>query len=156
MVFLALVVWSATRFGPWLSLCVTLICAIAFDYFFLPVVRSLQVVGAQAWVALGSFLVCSVIVSRLATRVRLQTTQAGTAPVQDVERLYELSQEMMLHEDAAALTHDLPRLIQGIFAMDAVMLYVSEHDEFYRSTGEFPRAYPRICAPSSHGQDAAR
>ena len=112
LVYLALVVWSATRAGPWLSLCVTAVCALAFDYFFLPPFRSLRIIGAQAWVAFASFLVCSVIVSRLAARARRQTLQAEQRQ-RDVERLYELSQEMMLHEDAAALIHDLPRLING-------------------------------------------
>lgn len=139
MVFLALVVWSATQAGPWLSLYVTAVCALAFDFFFLPPFRSLQIAGAQAWVGLASFLVCSVVVSRLAARARAQTLQAEQRQ-RDVERLYELSQEMMLHDEAAALIHDLPRLIQRVFAMDAVILYVCDHDEFYRSTGEIPQA----------------
>ncbi len=154
MVFLALVVWSATRFGPWLSLYVTALCALAFDYYFLPIVHTLQIAGAQAWVALGSFLVCSVVVGRLAARARAQTLQAEQRQ-QDVERLYELSQEMMLHEDAAALTHDLPRLIQGIFAMDAVMLYVVEHNQFYRSTGDFAEDVPAKLRAVARGENPA-
>lgn len=141
MIYLALVVWSATRAGPRLSLYVTAVCALAFDYFFLPPFRSLQITGAPAWIALTSFLVCSVVVSRLAARARQQTLQAEQRQ-KDVERLYELSQEMMLHEDAAALIHDLPRLIQRIFLMDAVLIYVCEHDRFYRSAGEIPESIP--------------
>ena len=37
----------------------------------------------------------------------------------DVERLYALSQEMMLFEDAEGLIRDLPRLIDRIFALEA-------------------------------------
>jgi hypothetical protein len=36
MVYLVLVVWSATQAGIWLSLYVAVICALGFDYFFLP------------------------------------------------------------------------------------------------------------------------
>jgi len=39
-----------------------------------------------------------------------------------VERLFELSQEMMLAEDAAGLVRDLPRMIALIFALDGVVL----------------------------------
>ena len=152
MVFLALVVWSATQAGPWLSLYVTAVCALAFDFFFLPPFRSLRIIGAQGWVALASFLVCSVIVSRLAARARRQTLEAEQRQ-QDVERLYELSQEMMLHEDAASLIHDLPRLIQRIFVMDTVILYVCEHDQFYRSTGEVPQGVQTMLRAMTQGQN---
>ena len=152
MVFLALVVWSATQAGPWLSLYVTAVCALAFDFFFLPPFRSLRIIGAQGCVALASFLVCSVIVSRLAARARRQTLEAEQRQ-QDVERLYELSQEMMLHEDAASLIHDLPRLIQRIFVMDTVILYVCEHDQFYRSTGEVPQGVQTMLRAMTQGQN---
>ena len=49
-----------------------------------------------------------------------------------------LSQEMMLHEDAEGLIRDLPRLIDRIFALDGVVLYVCDQDQFYASTAELP------------------
>jgi len=137
MVYLVLVVWSATQAGIWLSLYVAVMCALGFDYFFLPPVRSFQLVGAQAWVAMLSYLACCLVVSRVAERARRQTKQAEQRR-EDVERLYELSQEMMLHEDAAGLIHDLPRLIHRIFALDGVVLYVCEHDLFYGSIADVP------------------
>ena len=36
MVFLVLVVWSATQAGIMLSIYIALLCALSFDYFFLP------------------------------------------------------------------------------------------------------------------------
>jgi two-component system sensor histidine kinase KdpD len=139
MMYLVLVVWSATQAGPYLSLYVAVICALGFDYFFLPPVGSLQLTGAQSWVAMFSFLACCLVVNRVAERARRQT-RAAEQRREDVERLYELSQEMMLHEDAAALVHDLPRLINRIFALEGVVLYVSDHDRFYGSTAEVPES----------------
>ena len=137
MVYLVLVVWSATQAGIWLSLYVAVICALGFDYFFLPPVRSFQLAGAQAWVAMLSYLASCLVVSRVAERARRQTKQAEQRR-EDVERLYELSQEMMLHEDAEGLIHDLPRLIHRIFALDGVVLYVCEQDRFYGSIADVP------------------
>jgi two-component system sensor histidine kinase KdpD len=137
MVFLVLVVWSAAQAGIWFSLYVAILCGLSFDYFFLPPVHTLRIVGIQQWVALISFLASCVVAGRLAEKARRQAEQAEQRR-EDVERLYSLSQEMMLHEDAAGLIRDLPRLIDRIFALDGVVLYVCDQDQFFASTAELP------------------
>ena len=135
MVFLVLVVWSASKAGIALSLYTTALCAISFDFFFLPPVHTFRLVGAQAWIAMASFAIGSAVVSRLSERARRQTLEAEQRQA-DVGRLYTLSQEMMFIEDASRLVRDLPGLIQRIFALDAVVLYVRDHDRFYSVGGE--------------------
>ena len=137
MVYLVLVVWLASRAGVVLSLYIAAVCALAFDYYFLPPVHTLRLAGAQAWVAMFSFALSCVVVSRLAERARQQALRAEQRQI-DVGRLYALSQEMMLFEDADRLIHDLPGLIDRIFALQGVILYVCEHEHFYASTGETP------------------
>jgi two-component system, OmpR family, sensor histidine kinase KdpD len=137
MVFLVLVVWSASQAGIALSLYMAALCALSFDYYFLPPAGTLRLVGAQAWVEMISFALGCVVVSRLAERARQQTLRAEQRQA-DVGRLYALSQEMMLFEDADQLIRDLPGLINRIFALYGVILYVCEHDRFYSSTGEAP------------------
>jgi two-component system sensor histidine kinase KdpD len=137
MVFLVLVVWVSAQAGIRLAFYVALLCAVAFDYFFLLPLHTLQIVGIQQWVAMISFLLSCAVVGRLAERARSQAHQADERRV-DVERLYELSQEMMLQGDAAALIRDLPRLIARIFALDGVVLYVRDQDQFYTSTDDLP------------------
>ncbi len=137
MVFLALVVWSATQAGIWLALFVAVLCALSFDYFFLLPYHTLRLAGGQEWVAMISFLASCLVVGRVAELARRQTRQAEQRR-EDVERLYELSQEMMLHEDAEGLIHDLPRLIDRIFALDGVVLYVCDQNQFYASRAEVP------------------
>jgi two-component system sensor histidine kinase KdpD len=137
MVFLVLVVWFAAQAGIWLALYVALLSAVAFDYYFLLPFHTLQIVGLQQWVAMISFLLSCLVVGRLAERARGQARQAEQRR-EDVERLYELSQEMMLQEDAAELIRDLPRLIGRIFALDGVVLYVCDQNQFYSSTSELP------------------
>jgi two-component system sensor histidine kinase KdpD len=137
MVFLVLVVWSATQAGLWLSLYIAVLCALSFDYFFLLPYRTLRIAGAQEWVAMVSFVASCVVVERVAELARRQTRHAEERR-EDVERLYSLSQEMMLHEDAAGLIRDLPRLIDRIFALDGVVLYICDQDQFFASTAELP------------------
>ncbi len=137
MVFLVLVVWSATRAGIALSLYIAVLCALSYDYCFLPPLYTFRLVGASAWVAMGCFLLSCAVVSRISERARREALQAEQRQA-DVGRLYALSQEMMLFEDAERLVHDLPGLLARIFALDGVILYVCDHDQYYSSTGEAP------------------
>ena len=152
MVYLVLVVWLATQAGRWLSLYVAVICALGLDYFFLPPVGSFQLTGGQTWGAMISYLASCLVVSRVAEQARRQTRQAEQRR-EDVERLYELSQEMMLHEDAAGLINELPRLIDRIFALDGVVLYVCDQDRFYGSSGDVPASVKASLHALTQGQN---
>ena len=137
MVFLALVVWSATQAGITLSLYIAALCAISFDYFFLLPYGTLRLATAQEWVDMLTFAASCLVVSRVAEMARRQARSAEQRR-KDVERLYELSQELMLYDDAEALIRDMPRLIERIFSLDGVVLYVCDPDQFYASTSELP------------------
>lgn len=137
LVFLVLVVWWATLAGIVLSIYTAILCAFCFDYFFLLPLHTLRLEGTQQWVAMVSFAVSCVVVSRLAERARNQALHAEQRQA-DVERLYALSQEMMLFEDADGLLRDLPSAIDRIFALQGVMLYVSDYDKFYSSVSGLP------------------
>lgn len=150
IVYLVLVVWFASREGFALSLFTAALCALAFDYYFLPPYRTLWLVGAQAWIDMFAFAISSVVVSRVAERARRQTLQAQQRRA-DVERLYALSQEMMLHDDSEALIRDLPRLIGRLFALPAVILYVHDQDRFYSSSSETPAGLEAAMRSLSQG-----
>ena len=139
LVFLTIVVWSATRTGIRRSIYVALLCVVSFDYFFLVPVHTFRLAGPQEWVEMLSFAVSCVIVSRLAERARVQTHKAEQRR-EDVERLYTLSQEMMLHEDTARFIEDLPRMIERSFGLDRVILYMCEREQFYGAIPEVPAA----------------
>jgi two-component system sensor histidine kinase KdpD len=152
MVFLVLVVCFAAQAGIRLALYVALLSAAAFDYYFLPPVHSLRIVGIEAWVAMISFLLSCAVVGRVAERARGQARQAEQRR-EDVERLYELSQEMMLQEDAAGLIRDLPHLIGRIFALDGVVLYIRDQDQFYSSTSDLPMSIQASLRAMTMGQN---
>ena len=137
LAFLTLVVLFASWAGIWLALYVAFLCAVSFDYYFLPPFHSLQIAGIDAWLAMISFMLSCAVVGRVAERARSQARKAEQRR-EDVERLYTLSQEMMLQEDAAGLIRDLPRMIERIFALDGVVLYICDRDQLYSSTSDLP------------------
>ncbi len=137
MVFLALLVWVSTQAGIRLSLYVAALCAASLDFFFLLPFHSLRPAGFQEWIEMLTFAASCLVVSRVAETARSQTHNAEQRR-RDVERLYELSQEMMLYEDADGLLQELPRLIGRIFSLDGVVLYACSRDRFYSSTSDLP------------------
>jgi two-component system sensor histidine kinase KdpD len=130
--YLVLVVWFATIVGPGPSIYLATLCAVAFDYFFLVPFFSFSIAGVRDILSMAAFLIACIVVSRVAERARRQTRQAEQRR-EDVERLYALSQEMMLHEDAAGLVREIPRLVEKNFALEAVLLYVRDEDQLYSS-----------------------
>jgi two-component system, OmpR family, sensor histidine kinase KdpD len=152
IVFLALVVGTATQAGMRLSFYVAALCAVCFDYFFLPPYRTLYLAGTEQWVAMACFLVSCFIVGRVAERARRESREAEQRQA-DVERLYALSQEMMLCEDAEQLIRDLPRLINRVFSLNGVILYVCDQDQFYASVAEIPASVRAAMMATAQGMN---
>lgn len=150
IVFLVLVVWTATQAGMRLSLYVAALFALCFDYYFLPPYRTLYLAGAGQWIAMASFIVSCLIVGRVAERARRESREAEQRQA-DVERLYALSQEMMLCGDADQLIHDLPRLIDRVFSLNGVVLYVCDQDQFYASVSEIPASVQASMKATAQG-----
>lgn len=136
MVFLVVVVVTATQEGLFISLYSAVLCAIAFDYFFLPPFHTFILAGPQEWVAMCTFAISSLVAGRVAERARKQKEEAEERR-EDVERLFQISQEMILHQDAASLIRDLPHLLKRIFSLQEVALYVQDRDEFESTAEEF-------------------
>lgn len=141
MVYLTLVVWAATQVGVTLALTTALVCAILFDFYFLLPFHTFILAGVQEYVAMLAFAASSFVASRVAELGRRQARQAEQRR-EDVERLYNLSQEMMLYDDPAGLANELPRLVRRVFGLNEVVLYVHEQNQFY-GTDQVPP--PLLC-----------
>ena len=140
MIFLVVVVVTATQAGLLVSLYSAILCAVSFDYFFLPPVHTFILAGPQEWVSMVTFAISSVLAGRVAERARQQKNEAEQRR-EDVERLFQLSQEMMLHQDAAGLVRDLPGLVKKIFALGDVALYAQDLDQIASTEEEVPELF---------------
>ncbi len=152
MVFLALLVWVATQAGIRISLYVAALCALCFDFFFLRPFRTFWLAGAQEWIEMLAFAASCLVVSRVAEQARQQTRHAEQRR-RDVEMLYQLSQELMLYEDADGLLRELPTLIGRIFSLEGVVLYVSARDQFYASAPDLPTNIRNSLRALTHDQN---
>ena len=132
ILYLVLVVWASTLTGPGFSMAMAISASLEFDYFFIEPRYSISISGFHEWLVMIEFVASCVVVGRVAERARRQT-RAAEQRREDVERLFALSQEMMLHEDAAGLVREIPRLVERNFVLQAVLLYVRAEDQLYAS-----------------------
>jgi two-component system sensor histidine kinase KdpD len=130
--FLMLVLITASRWRLAYSVYLSVWSALLYNFFFLPPVGHLTIADPRDWVALGAFLCCAVMVSHLAER---EHRHAATAEKrrEEVERLYEFSQQMLLQEDLRGLARVTPSVATAVFGFRAVALYVGDEDAGYYS-----------------------
>jgi two-component system sensor histidine kinase KdpD len=97
---LLVVLFSATAGGLAAGIAASFAATIGFNYFFIPPVHTFHVADAENWVALGVFLVVSVVASRLVTAARTEAHRAS-ARATEVQTLYDLSVELFLASSSA-------------------------------------------------------
>ena len=154
MIFLVVVVVTATQAGLFVSLYSAVLCALAFDYFFLPPFHTFILAGPQEWVSMTTFVISSLLAGRVSERARMERVEAEHRR-EDVERLFQISQEMILHQDAASLIRDLPHLLKRIFSLEAVALYVQDRDEFESTSEDLSGIFKANLRDLSKGVQAA-
>ena len=132
---LVLVLLAATRWRLAHAVYLSILCTILYNFFFLPPVGTLTIADPQNWITLSVFLGTSVLVSQLSEGERRQR-EISEQRRREVERLYEFSQRLLLHEDLKGLARATPSIAATVFNLQAVALYVREQDAAYYSDPE--------------------
>src|SRR4051794_31687626 len=128
LALLLLVLGTATVGRLATAILVSVAAMLAFNFFFLPPVRTFTIADPQNWIALFAFLVVAVIASNLSAAAQERTREA-VARRNEVTRLFDLTRDVLLTTDTAG-------------AIDAVARHVSRRFEIARAA---------ICLPSDHG-----
>ncbi len=92
--FLLVVVFVAVRAGLFISTVTSVLASACFNYYFLPPLHTFAIADARNWVALGTFLGVSVLITRLVVRAREEAV-ASAARRKEIEALYELSVQFL-------------------------------------------------------------
>lgn len=112
-----------------------IVCLLAvgcLDYFFVPPVLSLDVANPLNGVALISFLLTALIITRLVTEIREKTVSSEQQHV-NLERLYGLAQQLLeLNPEIAAGTNFLEPFL-GVFGVRSVCLFDGITPELYET-----------------------
>lgn len=92
--FLVAVLFIASRRPLFVATAAAIGATLCYNFFFFPPTGTLTIDDPANWIALGSFLVTSLLANRLLVRERVQAEQARTSR-QEVEALYALSVDVL-------------------------------------------------------------
>ena len=99
---------------------VTSVAAVlAFNFFFLPPVGTFDIADSQNWVALGAFLVVSLVASNLSAVARARTAEAVSRR-EEQARLFDLSRDVLVLPDDRGALDALARAVARRFDLEFV------------------------------------
>jgi len=133
LMFLVAVLLASAYWGLRYALVLALVATAAFNYFFLPPIKTFTIADPQNWVALFAFLVTALVASNLAERARREAERAKGRR-REVERLYSLSQRLMTSENVLELLDALPRYVRDTFSVGSVAVTAAGRPSIYRSS----------------------
>src|SRR5438094_487705 len=119
--FLLVILAVSAVWGMLVSAIMSVVAMLAFNYYFLPPVRTLTIADPQNWVALLAFLITSITGSRLSSRIRKEADEAHQRR-REVERLYGFSRHLLGEGNVIQLMNAIPDYIveNGIHQLDHV------------------------------------
>jgi len=133
LMFLVAVLLASAYWGLRYAVVLALGATAAFNFFFLPPIRTFTIADPQNWVALFAFLVTALVASNLAERARREAERAKGRR-REVERLYGLSQRLLTSENVLELLDALPRYVQETFSVGSVAVVAADRPTIYRSS----------------------
>jgi two-component system, OmpR family, sensor histidine kinase KdpD len=128
---LAILAVSAV-WGMAVSVFMSVVAVLTFNYFFLPPVGTFTIADPQNWVALAAFLFTSIMGSQLSARIRREADAAHSRR-REIERLYKFSQKLLGEGNVIQLMNAIPNYIVESFEAGASELFLPQKDKFYRS-----------------------
>jgi len=132
LAFLLGVLGISAFYGLRRAIFMSLLATLAFNYYFLPPIRTLTIADPQNWIALFAFLVTAVTASELSARAR-RGQRTAVERSQELERLYSFSQLLLSSDNAAELLNLIPRYIVESFDVRSAAIALSSRADVYRS-----------------------
>src|ERR1700739_2549289 len=132
LTFLLAILAVSTVWGIAVSVFMSVVAMLAFNYFFLPPVGTFTIADPQNWVALFAFLVTSITGSRLSSRIRKEADEAHQRR-RARERLYRFSRQLLGEGNVIQLMNAIPDYIVESFEAGAAELFLPQKGKFYRS-----------------------
>src|SRR5712664_3668830 len=130
--FLLAILAVSAVWGMAVSVFMSVVAMLSFNYFFLPPVGTFTVTDPQNWVALLAFLLTSITGSQLSSRIRKEADEAHQRR-REVERLYRFSRQLLGEGNVIQLMNAIPDYIVESFEVGAAELFLPQKDKFYRS-----------------------
>jgi two-component system, OmpR family, sensor histidine kinase KdpD len=130
--FLLAILAVSAVWGMAVSVLMSVVAMLTFNYLFLPPVGNFAIADPQNWVALAAFLFTSIMGSQLSARIRKEADEAHSRR-REIERLYKFSQKLLGEGNVIQLMNAIPNYLVESFEAGASELFLPQKDKFYRS-----------------------
>ena len=130
------ILFISTWWGLRVSIYMSVVASLCFNFFFLPPFLTFTISDAQNWVALLAFLTTGILASNLSDRAQTET-RISNRRRREAERLYEFSQQLLLAPNVVELVGVIPARMVNVFALRSAALYLQARNQTYRSDPEF-------------------
>ena len=127
LTFLILILFTSFRRPLIYSVYLSILCALLYNFYFLPPYGSLTIGDPQNLVALISFLLASISVNQISAKERRQAASLAAQRL-EIEKLYAFCQRLLLEDKLQQLSSSAPELIAANFQLRAVALYLPEKE----------------------------
>ena len=128
--YLLIVLLIASNWGFIEGAVASIAATLAFNYYFLPPVGTFTIADPHNWVALFSFLACSLIASRLSAKAERRALDAIERQ-NDIERLYYFSRSILLQDEIEPIPKQLVNKLAESFQLTAVVLFERRSGSFF-------------------------
>jgi len=125
------ILYVSATWGLTVSIYMSALAALAFNYYFLPPYGTLTIADPQNWVALSAFLVTAITASRLAGQAREEARDAHRRR-REVERLLAFTQQLLVSGNMGELLNSIPRRLVESFELQDAALYLAATNDVYR------------------------
>ena len=152
-IFLLAILVVSASWGLRCAIFMAVVATLLYNFFFLPPLFTFNIADPQNWIALFAFLITAIIGSQLSDRARRETRQA-TKRRKEVERLYALSQQLLVSENVFELLNKLPVYIVDVFGATGAALFLENKQKIYLSDIKIQALFPleQLRAVSARGE----
>jgi two-component system sensor histidine kinase KdpD len=127
LAYLLVILFVASLGDVGIAVATSLAATLCFNFFFLPPVGTFTIADPQNWMALFSFLVVSVVASRLSTTARARAQEAHERR-HEMARLFDVSRDILLTTERQGALAAIARHVARRFELDIVAICVPAPD----------------------------
>ena len=152
-VFLLAILVVSASWGLRQAIFMSVLASLLYNFFFLPPFFTLVIYDPQNWIALTAFLATAVIGSQLSERARRRAAEANQRR-REVERLYTLTQQVLVTENVFELLNKLPAYVTETFEASGAALFLENKGKVYYSDIGLQKEVPveKLRAVSGRGE----
>src|SRR6202051_3852256 len=152
-IFLLAILVVSASWGLRCAIFMAVVATLLYNFFFLPPLFTFNIADPQNWIAMFAFLITAIIGSQLSERARREALQA-TKRRKEVERLYALSQQLLVSENVFELLNRLPSYIVEVFGATGAALFLENKQKIYLSDIKIQALFPleQLRAVSARGE----